>query len=46
MIKRKSFAKLKEVYSIPNLLDIQLESFRDFLQLDTPISERKNQGLQ
>jgi len=46
MIKRKSFAKLKEVYNIPNLLDVQLEAFREFLQLDTPLAERKNQGLQ
>ena len=46
MIKRKSFAKLKEVYNIPNLLDIQLEAFYEFLQLDVPVSERKNQGLQ
>jgi len=46
MIKRKSFAKLKEVYDLPNLLDIQLESYREFLQIDTPLSERKRQGLQ
>ncbi len=46
MIKRKTFAKLKEVYNIPNLLDVQLEAFREFLQLDAPLSERKHQGLQ
>ncbi len=46
MTKRKSFGKLKEVYDIPNLLDIQLESYREFLQIDTPMRERKNQGLQ
>ncbi len=46
MIKRKSFAKLKEVYNIPNLLDVQLEAFYEFLQLDVPVAERKNQGLQ
>ena len=46
MIKRKSFARLKEVYNIPNLLDVQLEAFREFLQLDSSLSERKHQGLQ
>ncbi|MFA5311222.1 MAG: DNA-directed RNA polymerase subunit beta [Candidatus Omnitrophota bacterium] len=46
MIKRKSFAKLKEVYNIPNLLDVQLEAFYEFLQLNVPVAERKNQGLE
>jgi len=46
MIKRKSFAKFKEVYDLPNLLDIQLDSYREFLQIDIPLSERKYQGLQ
>ncbi|MDD2927918.1 MAG: DNA-directed RNA polymerase subunit beta [Candidatus Omnitrophica bacterium] len=46
MIKRKSFAKLKEVYNIPNLLDVQREAYQEFLQLDAKPSERKHQGLQ
>lgn len=46
MIKRKSFAKLKETYELPNLLDVQLETYRDFLQVETAVGERKNQGLQ
>jgi len=46
MIKRKNFAKLKEVYDLPNLLDVQLEAYREFLQMDTPVQERKSQGLQ
>ena len=46
MLKRKSFAKLKEVYDLPNLLDVQLETYHEFLQIDTPANERKNQGLQ
>ena len=46
MIKRKSFAKLKETYELPNLLDVQLETYRDFLQIEVPVGERKNQGLQ
>ncbi|HQP91639.1 MAG TPA: DNA-directed RNA polymerase subunit beta, partial [Candidatus Omnitrophota bacterium] len=46
MSKRKSFAKLKEVYSMPHLLDIQLKSFEEFLQRDIPVDERKPVGLQ
>ncbi len=46
MIKRKSFAKLKEVYDLPNLLDVQLVTYREFLQIDVPAGEKKNQGLQ
>ena len=29
----------------PDFLDVQLKSFRDFLQLDTPPEKRKNEGL-
>jgi len=46
MIKRKSFAKFKEVYDMPDLLDIQLESYREFLQMDSHSQERKHLGLQ
>ncbi len=46
MIKRKNFAKIKEVYDLPNLLDVQLESYREFLQMDAPPQEKKHQGLQ
>ncbi|MFA5356969.1 MAG: DNA-directed RNA polymerase subunit beta [Candidatus Omnitrophota bacterium] len=45
-IKTKNFAKFKEVYSLPNLLDIQLESYYELLQRDIPLQERKEQGLQ
>ena len=46
MNKRKSFAKIKEVYDLPNLLDVQLDTYREFLQMDVPVDEKKNQGLQ
>lgn len=46
MIKRKSFAKLKEVYAMPHLLEVQLKSFEDFLQKDGSPEERQNTGLQ
>ncbi len=45
-IKRKSFAKIPEVAKVPHLLNVQMQSFRDFLQDDIPPEERKNQGLQ
>jgi DNA-directed RNA polymerase subunit beta len=46
MIKRKNFAKIKEVYDLPDLLDVQLDTYREFLQIDVPNQEKKNQGLQ
>ncbi len=46
MIKRKNFAKFKEVYDLPNLLEIQTISYNEFLQMDVPPEERKHQGLE
>ncbi len=43
---RKSFSKLHTVIDLPDLLDIQLNSFNDFLQPDVPPDQRKNKGLQ
>ena len=45
---RRSFSKITEEWDLelPNLLDVQLESFRKFLQGDTPPEKRKNEGLQ
>jgi DNA-directed RNA polymerase subunit beta len=46
MIDRKNFGKLKEVISPPNLIENQIVSFQEFLQLDTPASQRKPIGLE
>jgi DNA-directed RNA polymerase subunit beta len=46
MLKRKNFAKIKDVYELPNLLDIQTESYKEFLQIDTPSDKRINRGLE
>ncbi|RJP28898.1 MAG: DNA-directed RNA polymerase subunit beta [Candidatus Omnitrophota bacterium] len=46
MAKRKNFGKLKEVYNLPNLLDVQMESYKEFLQMDQPVDQRRNRGLQ
>ena len=43
---RKSFAKLKKVIDIPNLIDIQKRSYDKFLQLDIPPDRREDIGLQ
>ena len=43
--KRVNFASVKNPMPYPDFLDVQLKSFRDFLQLDTPPEERKNDGL-
>ena len=42
---RVSFASVKNPLPFPDFLEVQLKSFRDFLQLDTPPENRKNQGL-
>ena len=42
---RVNFASIKNPMPYPDFLDVQLKSFRDFLQLDTPPEERKNDGL-
>ncbi len=46
MIKRKSYSKLKECYEMPQLVEMQLNSYLGFLQEDTPKSKRKNDGLE
>ena len=46
MSKRINFGKLKEVTEPPNLIEIQLDSYVEFLQKDVPASKRKETGLQ
>ena len=43
---RYDFSKLSPVMEIPNLLAVQLDSFRDFLQLDAAPERRDKKGLQ
>ena len=42
---RVNFGTVKNPLPYPDFLEIQLKSFRDFLQLDTPPESRKNEGL-
>jgi DNA-directed RNA polymerase subunit beta len=44
--ERKSFSKILAATELPDLLDIQLKSYNDFLQPDASPDERKSQGLQ
>jgi len=44
--KRLTFAKTSIKHDPPDLLNVQIQSYKDFLQEDTPASKRKSQGLQ
>jgi DNA-directed RNA polymerase subunit beta len=44
--ERINFGKIKEVITPPNLIEIQINSYREFLQADVSSSKRKNLGLQ
>lgn len=46
MSKRINFGKLKEVITPPNLIQNQIDSFREFLQMDVPAGKRKDIGLE
>lgn len=43
--QRINFASIKSPIDYPDFLEVQLKSFQDFLQLDTPPEKRKNEGL-
>ncbi|MDR0427843.1 MAG: DNA-directed RNA polymerase subunit beta [Dysgonamonadaceae bacterium] len=43
--QRINFASIKNPFEYPDFLEVQLKSFQDFLQLDTPPEKRKNEGL-
>ena len=43
---RKNFAKITKVIDIPNLIDIQKQSYEKFLQKDIPHEQREVVGLQ
>ena len=43
--QRINFSSVKSPLKYPDFLEVQLKSFRDFFQLDTPPEKRKNEGL-
>jgi DNA-directed RNA polymerase subunit beta len=42
----RNFSKVGDALPIPNLMEIQTESYKRFLQADLPPDKRKNQGLE
>jgi len=42
---RIDFSSIKKVIDYPDFLDVQLKSFQDFFQLDTPAENRTQEGL-
>ena len=44
--ERIHFGSIKEGIEPPNLIEVQLNSYVDFLQKDVPFNKRKNYGLQ
>ena len=42
---RINFASIANPLEFPDFLEVQLKSFQDFLQLDAPPENRKNEGL-
>ena len=43
---RKNFGKIHKIVEIPDLIGMQRESFRRFLQMDVPPDNREDIGLQ
>ena len=44
--ERINFGKIKEIIAPPNLIELQINSYHEFLQADITPSRRKNTGLQ
>ncbi|MCB9962470.1 MAG: DNA-directed RNA polymerase subunit beta [Hyphomonas sp.] len=42
---RKSFGRIPEAIEMPNLIEVQRESYEHFLQMHTPAPERTDDGL-
>ncbi len=43
---RRTFGHLEEITPMPNLIDVQRSSYDTFLQMDIPVRERGDHGLQ
>ena len=42
----RDYSKRGDALPIPNLIDVQIESYVRFLQKEVPIDQRKNEGLE
>ena len=45
MSDRQYFGKIQEVIEPPNLIEVQLQSYKEFLQQEVPLAQRKDVGL-
>ena len=45
MNQRVNFGKIKTLAEAPDLLEVQIQSFKDFFQLETTPDKRNNEGL-
>ena len=43
---RRTFGQLEEITPMPNLIDVQRSSYDTFLQMDVPVPDRIDHGLQ
>ena len=43
--ERISFARIPEIIKYPDFLDVQVQSFQEFFQLETSSEDRANEGL-
>ena len=43
---RRSYSKIPEIAQIPNLIAVQVDSYKSFLQADVDPDKRKDEGLQ
>ena len=45
-IIRLNFSKIERIMEIPNLIDVQRQSYESFLQKDVSPEDRKDMGMQ
>jgi len=46
MAERINCGKLKDILEIPDLISVQIDSYRNFLQKEISSEKRENKGLQ
>ncbi|MFH0925280.1 MAG: DNA-directed RNA polymerase subunit beta [bacterium] len=44
--KRRDFSKIPQIMEIPDLIEVQKNSYKQFLQSDVPLENKENIGLQ
>ena len=45
-METRNYGQVQEIVPIPNLMDLQLRSYEQFLQMDSPTDERATRGLE